>query len=250
MKKISNRTKKITAVIFALLVWQIAGVLVGHEILLASPVSVFAELARLMITADFWSRVLISTLRIAAGFIIAFTAGLVLAVLADRFEWVKTLVWPFALTIRSVPVASFIVLALIWFKAGRVVSFVCFMASFPVIYNNILEGLSGVDRDLIESAQSLGAGWLRTIRSVSLPEIAPYLTAAVSTGCGTAFKAGAAAEVLAVVSGSIGEQLYMSKVYFETAGLFAWTLVIILLSYAAEKLFILLLNILLRLISR
>ena len=249
MKKIPDKAKKIIAVIFALLVWQIAGMLVGQQLLLASPASVFAELAKLFVTADFWSRVALSTLRIAAGFVIAFAAGLIAAVLADRFEWVKTLIWPFALTIKSVPAASFIVLALIWFRSGRVVSFVCFMASFPVIYNNILEGLGNVDRDLVESAQTLGAGWLRIIRSVSLPEITPYLKAAVSTGCGMSFKAGAAAEVLAVISGSIGEQIYMSKVYFETAGLFAWTLVIIMLSYAAEKLFILLLNAFLRIIS-
>jgi NitT/TauT family transport system permease protein len=57
-----------------------------------------------------------------------------------------------------------------------------------------------------------------------------------------AFKAGVAAEVVALVSGSIGEQIYMSKVYFETAGLFAWTLVIIIISFVFEKLFTLILK--------
>ena len=232
-----NSLKKAIAVIAAILVWQAASMLIGYEILLASPVSVFKTLAGMVSSPDFWMTVLRSSLRIAAGFFAAYIAALILGILANRFEWVKTLLWPWTLTIKSIPVASFIVLALIWLSAKRVVGFVCFMATFPLIYNNILEGLANVDRAQIEAAQMLGANWFRTVRTVSIPNISPYLLSAASTGCGTAFKAGVAAEVLAVITGSIGEHIYMSKVYFETSSLFAWTLVIILLCFVFEKLF-------------
>ena len=48
----------------------------------------------------------------------------------------------------------------------------------------------------------------------------------------------AAAEVIGLCSSTIGEQLYTAKVYFQTADLFAWTAVIVLLSVLFEGLFL------------
>ena len=240
--KNKNALKKAGAILFALAIWQIASMAVGYEILLASPLSVLKTLAQIVVQNTFWSTVLTSSLRIATGFALAFVAGLALGVLASRFEWVRTLLWPFVLTIKSVPVASFIVLSLIWLTSAKLATFVVFIATLPVVYNNVLQGLGNVDPAQKEAAQMLHAGWLRIVRSIMIPGIKPYLLSAASTGCGMAFKAGVAAEVVALVAGSIGEQIYMSKVYFETAGLFAWTLVIIIVSFVFEKLFTLILK--------
>ena len=59
---------------------------------------------------------------------------------------------------------------------------------------------------------------------------------------GMGFKSGIAAEVIGVPGGSIGEGLYMAKIYLSTADLFAWTLMIIAVSSVFEKLFLLLLK--------
>ena len=238
--------QKIAAIVFALAVWQIASMIVGHEILLASPLAVLKTLAGIAVTGSFWSTVLFSVLRILAGFLAAFILGLLLGIAASRFSWVKTLLWPFMVCVRSVPVASFIVLSLIWLSSSQLASFVCFLACLPTVYNNVTAGLANVEREQIEAAQMLGASWPKVIRAVHIPNIEPYLLSASSTACGMAFKAGVAAEVVAIVAGSIGEQIYMSKVYFETASLFAWTLVIVLLSFAFEKLFSLVLKMLIR----
>ena len=234
----ANKTlQKIIAVLFALLVWQIVSMLVGYEVLLASPLKVIQTLLRTVATAAFWSTVCFSVLRIILGFIAAFVLGLFLGILSGRFHWVKTLLWPFVVCIKSIPVASFIVLSLIWLSSSQLVSFVCFLACLPVIYNNVTEGLANVEPGQKEAALMLGASWPKIVRTVYIPNIEPYLLSAASTGCGMAFKAGVAAEVVAIVAGSIGEQIYMSKIYFETASLFTWTLVIVLLSYLFEKLF-------------
>ena len=232
-----NKYKKIISLVAAILVWQVASMLVKNRILLASPVDAFRALINIASGADFWKTIFSSSARIAAGFVLAYLFAILMAVLANRFEWVKLLIWPWVLTIKSVPVASFIVLALVWFNSAELVVFVCFMISFPVAYNNILNGLENADSSQIEAAKTLGAGWLRIVRSISIPNISPYLLSAASTGCGMAFKAGVAAEVIALVNKSIGEQIYMSKIYFETANLFAWTFIIILLSFVFEKIF-------------
>lgn len=235
--KRKNVLKKLAAVLFALLVWQAASMLVGYEVLLASPLSVLRTLAYIVSGRSFWTTVLFSTARIAAGFTAAYLAGLLLGILASRFEAVRILIWPFIACVKSVPVASFIVLSLMWMSSSALAGFVCFLACLPTVYNNVLEGILAADPAQKEAALMLGASWPKIVRTVYIPNIEPYLISAASTGCGMAFKAGVAAEVVAIVSGSIGEQIYMSKVYFETASLFAWTLVTVLLSFAFEKLF-------------
>ena len=62
-------------------------------------------------------------------------------------------------------------------------------------------------------------------------------TAAVTTGVGFAWKSGIAGEVIAIPKDAIGTQLYDAKVYLETTDLFAWTVVIVVLSVLIEKLF-------------
>ena len=67
----------------------------------------------------------------------------------------------------------------------------------------------------------------RRLRGVDLPQVLPYFRAAADTALGLSWKAGTAAEVIGLCSGTIGERLYTAKVYFQTADLFAWTAVIL-----------------------
>ena len=66
----------------------------------------------------------------------------------------------------------------------------------------------------------------------------PYLLTGCRLGLGLCWKAGVAAEVIGVPTGSIGEKLYHAKIYLNTPDLFAWTIVIILISFLFEKLFL------------
>ena len=78
----------------------------------------------------------------------------------------------------------------------------------------------------------------RRIRGIYLPAVMPYFRTAVSLGLGLCWKAGVAAEVIGLPTGSVGEQLYNAKVYFMTGDLFAWTVVIVVVSVLFEKLFL------------
>ena len=109
---------------------------------------------------------------------------------------------------------------------------------FPPVYRNVLDGIRCTDRKLLEMAQVFRVPFSRRLRGIYLPQVMPYFRAAVSTALGLSWKAGTAAEVIGLCSGTIGEQLYTAKVYFQTADLFAWTAVIVLLSVLFERLFL------------
>ena len=235
---------KAGAIALALVIWQAVSMFVGMDMLLASPVQVIVRLSTIWKEKDFLSTVLFSMLRILAGFLTAFLAGTLLAVISGRFRLVEILLWPYIVTIKSVPVASFIILCLIWLSFNQLTIFISFLIAFPVIYTNVLQGMKNTNAGLLEMAELYQVPWHRKLLYIYIPGIMPYLVSAGSVAVGMAWKAGVAAEVIGVVNGSIGAKLYESKIYFQNADLLAWTIVIILLSLILEKLFVLLLKIL------
>lgn len=233
-----RQLEKTAAVVFALLVWQIGAMLLGKDLLLVSPVTVAQRLFSLCAEADFLGVIGFSFMRIVAGFLLALLAGSVLAVMAGRFRLLEIILWPFVAAIKSVPVASFIILCLIWLSAQSLSVFISFLMVFPIVYTNMLQGIKSTDQKLLEMAELFRVGWLKRMQYIHLPHLKPYLVSACSVSIGLSWKAGVAAEVIGIPDGSIGEKLYQAKVYLSTSDLFAWTTVIVALSILFEKLFL------------
>ena len=238
--------QKTGAVLLALALWQAVSMIVGMDMLLASPLKVLARLGTVWREKDFLSTVLFSLCRIFGGFLLAFLAGTGLALLAGRFRTVEILLWPYVVTIKSVPIASFIILCLIWFTYSQMTVFIAFLIAFPVIYTNVLQGIRSTDPQLVEMAKLYRIRGARKLFYIQTPGIMPFLTSACGVAIGMSWKAGVAAEVIGVINGSIGQKLYDAKIYFQNADLLSWTLIIILLSVAGEKLFVRLLRALYR----
>ena len=226
MKK---RNLSLWAVLFWLLVWQAGSMALHSDILLVSPLRVLQTLLALIQTTHFWSSLLGSMGRILGGFL--------LAALAARFKRVEELLAPLVLAMKTVPVASFIILALIWFGSRNLSVFIALVMVFPVMYTNVLSGIRARDDSLLEMARVFKIPALRRIRCIDLPQVMPYFRAGCTLGLGLCWKAGVAAEVIGMPVPSIGERLQQAKVYLDTPELFAWTLVIVLMSVGFEKLF-------------
>lgn len=232
----------ILAVLFWIGIWQIASMKLGQEILLASPLSVARRLFELVVTKEFWSSVGFSFGRIAAGFLSALCLGAVLSVLSYCFAFVQILLKPLVTVVKSIPVASFIILCLIWIPSRNLSVFIAFLIVLPVVYTNLLEGMERTDEKLLEMADVFGIGSRKRLLYIYLSQILPYLLTACSLGLGLCWKAGVAAEVIGVPKGSMGEKLYHAKIYLNTPDLFAWTIVIVAVSFLFEKCFLWLLK--------
>jgi len=215
---------KIVAAAVWIMVWQLTSMWLKQEILLASPVSVIKRLTELIVMGDFWKSVVFSFVRIILGFSLALILGTVL-------------MEPLIMGIKATPVASFIILCLIWIPSRNLSVFISFLMVFPVVYTNILEGIRQTDKQLLEMADSFGAGVGKKLQFIYLSQVMPYAVTACKLGLGLCWKAGIAAEVIGIPAGSIGEKLYKAKVYLETPDLFAWTIVIIAVSVGFEKIF-------------
>ena len=239
------------AVAFWLLVWQGASMALaalwpnGH-LLLASPISAALRLGELAVTAAFWRAIGWSALRIIGGFLLSCCAASLLAVPASRWRWVQELLSPLVAVVKAVPVASFIILALVWLDSRSLSCFIAFLMVFPPVYLGVLEGIRQTDGKLLEMAKVFRVPLGRQVRAIYLPAVLPHFRTAVSLGLGLCWKAGIAAEVIGLPGGSLGERLYSAKVYFQTPDLFAWTAVIVAVSVVFEKVFLALIDALVR----
>ena len=233
-----QKVQRTAAVAFALLLWQLAALLLNEPLLLASPVQVAGRLFALVGEKSFWHTVVYTALRIMAGFFLGFFTGILLAILAGRFRWVEMLLWPFVVTVKSIPVASFVILVLIWLGSQQLSIFISFLMVMPVMYLNTLQGLQSTDIKMLEMASIFRLTALQKLKHIYLPHLRPFLTGACSIALGLSWKSGVAAELIGRPNFSMGDMLYMAKVHMDTADLFAWTFVIILLSLLFEKLFL------------
>lgn len=238
--------KKAGAVLIALAFWQLAAMLIHQRILLVSPIQVLLRLTTIWQTEGFFMSIWFTFYHIVAGYLLGVGFGILLAVLADRWSWIETLLWPWVITVKTVPVASFVVICLIWLSAKNLSSFISFLIVFPIIYQNMLTGLRTRDPKLTEMAAVFRVRGLRRLTMITLPQIRSYLVTACSITAGMAWKAGVAAEIIGTPNGSIGKMLYTSKMYLDTDDLLAWTVIIVILSVGFEKLFVWLLKKLLR----
>lgn len=233
-----------------LLLWQLGAMALNQKILLVSPVQVVARLWQLLPQGEFWAAVGFSFLRITLGFLLACVIGTALGVLASRFRVVRDLCAPLMATVKSIPVASFIILVLVWVPSRNLSVVISFLMVAPIVYQNVLGGISNMDHKLTEMADVFQVPFARRLRYLYLPQVAPFFRSACAVGLGLCWKSGVAAEVIGLPDGSIGERLYEAKVYLDTPDLFAWTLVIVLVSIAFEKLFLFLLDRVLYLVRR
>ena len=237
--RVKNRVKavgvRLFAVAFWLIVWHAGSVAIGQKLLLVSPVDAARTLFRLMGTANFYLAVFGSFGRILAGFLFGVLLGTALAALAYAVPLLAVLLSPLMQAIKATPVASFVILALIFISSRYLSVLMGFLMVLPMIYTNVLTGLKNTDRKLIEMAKVFRMSPGAKIRAIYLPSAYPHFLSACALSLGMSWKAGIAAEVIGLPDQSIGEALYQAKIFFSTPELFAWTLAIILLSVGLEK---------------
>ncbi len=234
--------QRAAAVLLALLVWQAAASLLNESILLVSPWTVLGRLFTIWREPGFAATLLFSFVRIAGGFLAGLICGTLLGILAGRYPVLEILLWPYMITIKSVPVASFIILCLIWLTSSQLSMFISFLMVLPIVYTNLLSGIRGLDPRLNEMADVFRVPWRRRLHYIWLPQLRPFFTSACGVSLGLAWKSGIAAEVIGIPAGSIGERLYEAKAYLNTPDLFAWTILIVAVSVCFEKLFMRLLR--------
>ncbi len=236
-KKIKNFAAMTGGIFFWILIWHLYANKVNNNIFLPSPKDTFKELIALVKEEYFFETLKMTVLRIGKGFLEGVITGFVLGMISHFLKFIRVLLEPAMKVIKAVPVACFIILTLLWVNSAELVTFVTCVMVLPVIYINVLQSADKVKKEMLEVAQVYNMSLFRKVRYIYMPEVLPGFFAGCQISLGLCFKAGVATEVIGLPLNSIGWELYQCKLYLETEKLFAWTIVILIISGLCEFIF-------------
>ncbi len=234
-KPLKTLIRLLAPAVFWLGLWLLAAALIDQPLFLPGPGLVFSTLWELLGTGRFWEHVLWTLLRVVSGTLLGVLGGVSAGVLTAFLPPADALLSPALRVGRAVPVASFIVLLLLWVGSDWVPVAVSAMMVTPVVWEDVRAGLASPGHDLLEMARAYGMGRFRRFRTVYLPAALPYCRTGILSSLGLAWKSGVAAEVLCTPRRAVGTQVYYAKLYLETPSLFAWTVTVVALSLLLEK---------------
>ncbi len=232
--KIPSWALSLLSLVFWVGMWWLIAALFAKPLLLPTPVDAIKALFTLMGTRAFYLTVATSLLRIVAGITVALLLGTLLALITVKSRICHVFFSPVLTFFKATPVASIIFLMMLWVGRQNVPFFIAFMMALPIVWSNVREGLLATDKRLLEMARVFDVSRVRVLRHVHLPSLTPYFLAAARSAISLAWKAGVAAEVLCTPERSIGRAIYEGKMYLLTDELFAWTLVVVVISMLVE----------------
>ncbi len=222
------------SILLYLAVWKVLSLLIGRQIILPPPEEVFLQVLLLFRGREVFPQVIPTLVRGLSGFALSFILGVLCGVaagLSRRFRWFLN---PLLISIRSIPVLSLILLAIIWFRTELVPVFICFLVVFPLLTGSVASGVSRIDRDLLEMARIYRKTPGEIFKMIYLPSMLPYVGNAMSTGLGLTWKSVVAAEILSMPEKGMGTSMQAAQFQLDTPVLFAWTILIVLLSALFE----------------
>ena len=219
-------------------IWHFYALYIDKEIFLPTPKRVFDVLIHELLPSESFRLSVVSSLKnIGYGFLIGLIFGLVLAIFASLSTVIEAFIWFPMKIIKAVPVASFVILSLLWIDSKDLAIFIPAIIVIPTIYINTLTGIKETSSKLLDMAKIFRIPPVKRIFSIYIPNTLPYFLSASSLAVGMAWKSGVAAEIIGLAKNTIGNEIYKAKLYFMTAELFAWTIVIVLLSIICEVFF-------------
>ncbi|MGQ9778423.1 MAG: ABC transporter permease [Bacillota bacterium] len=207
--------------------WAVAAAAVGKEVILPGPAAVFRLLGRLLFRRETWIHLGMTLSRGAVGFVLSYLAGLLIGLASGLSRRFDVFFRPFLVGLRSTPSMAFILLALIWFRADAVAVFVTFLVVFPLVAQNVTDGIRSIDPGLLEMARVYRLRRAKLYRRVYLSAILPYLFAAAASGLGLTWKVMISAEVLAAPRWGVGTRMDRARVFLATPEVFAWTILVV-----------------------
>ena len=231
------KKEHIFSVIAILVLWQICAVKVHNDILIPFPAETLMRTVSLFREASFYQSVCATLLRVFRGFMCSMVAALAVSVLSDRFPVFRELIRPVLVIARTIPNICYIVMALIWLGAEGAVSAVSFLILFPVFTNAFTNRLENEDSSLKEVDALYPETFFMRLRYKVIPSLIPEMLATGKTAAGLGLKVGIMAEILGQVRSGIGRSMNFARLYLDTAGIVAWTIVIIILSVGIDMLF-------------
>lgn len=237
MNKLKSALVSFFSVIIILGLWQYISVQINASVIVPSPVEVFKSLIGLFSSEAFLRNISVTILRALESFVIIVVSGFVLGVAAGSSCVVENMIKPFVTLFKAVPVMSVILIAFLWMKTGQIPVFSAFLMAFPIMYVQVLSGMKSRSNELIQMCEIYEIKGFRKLVDFTLPSLVPAFVTGAKQSLSMIWKVVIAAEVLIIPKYGVGMSLHMAQIQLETAEVFAWTIVAVLLTWIGDSIF-------------
>lgn len=226
---IKGKKYTIISVTSLIILWQLLAMWINSPILVPLPRETAVVFYNIVSSPFFFETVFTTFMRMAIGFAITFSSAVVLGMLAGFISPIYYLLKPIVTLFKAVPTMGIILLAIIWLDSNVAPILVSFMILFPLLFQNVVHGIQNIDPKLIEMASVYKISRINKIKNIYLPSIQSHLAAGISTAIGLNVRIVIAAEVLSQPNVSIGTAFQIARANLNTAGVFAWSIIAIML---------------------
>lgn len=233
--KLISTSKIIIPILFWISVWEIVSLIVNNSYFFPTVTDTFSSLLTVISSKTFFKVVLLTFLRVVTGLLLGIVIGTLLAFLAHRFAVIETILSPIITIIKSTPVATFIIIFWVIMDGDMLSVFIAFLMVMPIIWQNLMDAFDSIDKNLSEVCDVFEFSFAKRMRFLIFPALLKYFIPGVITATGLTWKSEIAAEIIAYTKNSIGQYINDAKYNFDTATVFAWTLIIITMSTILEK---------------
>lgn len=230
---IKNKNRIYSSIIWIIL-WIIINRVSANPILFPSPFKVIKSLIVILKSKESYINILSSIINIGLGLIVGVILGIILGYISYKSNLLKEIILIPINIMKATPIASIVIILLVWFTSKHLPITVVMLIVIPNIYYSVYEALINVDSNILELADVFRVQRNKIIRFVYISKIKEFLIPSIIVSIGLAWKSGVSAEIIALVKNSIGESIYYSKLYLDISELFAWTIIIIVISKGFE----------------
>ena len=234
--KIKKPLLFITAIIILLVIWHIAAVIIDDNFVLPSIEKTFSALIEVLSDGTSFLLILGTISRVVLALIIGFILGALLGYLSYKFESFALIITPMLSIIKSTPIASIIILFWFVIDGYSLPILVSVLMILPLVCENVTAGFRAIDPKLIEVCSVFDLSPITRFRILIFPSVVRYVAPVLITSIGITWKAEVAAEIIGYVSNSIGSAINDARSSFISRDVFAWTVIIIILSMLLEQL--------------
>ena len=169
LKSIGNKIIPIGFIIILIILWEVIVSIGGiEEYILPSPIDVGITLINELPTMV--PHIIATLYEGIVGFLIAILISIIIAIIMDTVPVIKKALYPVLVISQTIPTIAIAPLFIIWFGFGYLpkIIVVVIMCFFPMVIS-IVDGLEGVDKDLINHFKLMGASKLNVFLHLKLP---------------------------------------------------------------------------------
>lgn len=223
------------SIFMLLLGWQILAWTVKIPDLVPSVPILLKTLAELFVSAAFYQSVIATITRGLAGMLLSLLSAGGISLLFARNKYLYELFRPILAIMRSIPVVSFILLALIFLNPESIPLMIAFLTMFPLLTENLTNGICSQRQELMVMARLFRIGRWNQATQIIYPQLKPFLYSGLASASGFGWRAIIMGEVLSQCSLGIGSEMKRAQTFIAVPELMAWTLVAIFISFIFDK---------------